>query len=288
MRIKKAVIAAGGWGLRFLPYSKSLPKEMLPIMGKPILQLIVEDLAEAGVEEIIIVVNENDQKIIKAHFQPNKALAQHLITQNYLKELKALEALNALQLTYLAQKSPAGSASPLIDSLHLLDNQPFFYCLGDDCFQGSSPASRQLLRVFRQTQQPVLALHRPRRNLLSRYGVVQIKYSAKNSFLSIQKIVEKPCLNEAPSDLAVAGHFLLTAEILPLVSRLSQSQNGELSFTDALNMLVGLSGLEVDGVYCDVGTPETYLESMIKIALDNPRHREDLKKFLKQTLAADF
>ena len=275
------MIAAAGRGTRFLPYTKALPKEMLPIINKPVIQLIVEDLVAAGVEEIIIVLSNNKQ-VIKDHFDHHEAVEEYLKNQEGAKAVQELAALSELaKFTYVIQKSASGSASPLIDAIHLLGDQPFFYCFADDFFKSQIPATKQLMRVFEQIDQPLVALHRPQQHALAQYGIVEIDRRLEANLIKVNQIVEKPPIKQAPSALAVAGCFLLTAAILPLLPEIKPSQNGELAITDILNMLPEIYGLEIDGIYCDVGTPEAYLQSLTRAALNDPDYGSDFKRFLQ-------
>ena len=285
--IKKAVIAAAGRGLRFFPYSKSLPKEMLPIIDKPVIQWIAEDLVAAGVEEIIIVINRN-KYVIKNHFAQDADLAQHLSQHKYLKSKKRLEKLCQLaKFSYIIQTSNPGSAAPLVDSAHLLNDQAFFYCLGDDFFHTATSTSSQLLDVFQQTKSSVLALHQPQQSLLSQYGVVGFEQSLKTDFYKINQVIEKPSLDQAPSDLAIAGHFLFTPDILSQLPR-TPVKNQSLPLTDFLTKLPQLYGQKIKGIYCDVGTPQVYLESLVKVALADSQTSASFRHFLKQALNKSF
>lgn len=269
IKVKRAVIAAAGLGTRLLPYTKSVPKEMLPIVNKPVIQIVVEDLVAAGVSEIIIVTNDS-KKAIEDHFDHNRALASEAATQGQSDIVKDLVNLTqSTQFIYLRQKGSPGNARPLMNASFLLANEPFFYYFADDFFQGQESAAQQLLAAFQATKASLAALFRPNRKLLNRYGVIDVE-SSRDRLVKIRKIVEKPSLSKAPSSLAVGGGYLFTPDVLPLLDQLKPRANGEIAISDAVAQLPTAYGLEIEGDYYDTGTPESYLASLVKLALKDP------------------
>ena len=281
-KVKRAVIAAAGLGTRFLPHTKAVPKEMLPVINKPVLQLVVEDLVAAGVEEIIIVTNDT-KKVIEDHFDHNRTLEAHLASNGKTELVKELIELTRLaKFVYLRQKGSPGNARPLINAAHLLGDEPFFFYFADDFFRGRQTTAQQLLKAFAKTKQTVVALHKPSQRLISRYGVVDIDQRYSPRLVKINRIVEKPPAEEAPSDLAVGGGYLFAPEVLPLLSQLKPSGNGELAISDVVAKLPAAYGLRIKGKFYDTGTPDVYLRSLIRITLDDPQRGPALKKFLKK------
>ena len=281
-KVKRAVIAAAGLGTRFLPHTKAVPKEMLPVINKPVIQLVVEDLVAAGVEEIIIVTNDT-KKVVEDHFDHNRALEAHLANSGQTALVKELIELTRLaKFVYLRQKGSPGNARPLINAAHLLGNQPFFFYFADDFFRGKQTTAQQLLKAFQKTGQTVVAIHQPSKHLLSRYGVIEVAGQDSSDLVKIKQIIEKPPLNQAPSGLAVGGGYLFTPDVLSLLDQLKPRGNGELAISDAIIKLPAAYGLKIKGDYYDTGTPEAYLRSLIRITLENPDHGPALRRFLKK------
>ena len=287
MQINKAVIAAAGQGSRFLPLAKSVPKEMLPIIDRPVIQLVAEDLAAAGVKEIIIV-SDDRKKAIKDYFSQDAALESRLDSAGLpvAAELRRLRELAVFSHVNQSGR-PAGSARPLLNTEHLLGDQPFFFFFADDFFVCRPSAASQMLQAFEKVGRPIAALHRVSPRLTERYGIAETARQLEGGLCQLKRIVDCPKARDAPSDLAIGGGYLLTPDILPLVRQLKPGPKGEIGISDAFNLLAGIQdiyGLEIDGQYQDAGNPEAYLQTVISAALAHPRYAAGLRDFLDEKL----
>ena len=287
-KVKRAVIAAAGMGTRFLPHSKAVPKEMLPLINKPVIQLVVEDLVAAGVDEIIIVTNDT-KKAIEDHFDYDRALAAEQASKGKIDQVKQLvELTRKTKFVYLRQKgTPLGNARPLINAAHMLMDEPFFFYFADDFFKGSKTTAQQLLAAHQQTGSTIVALFEPAKNMLDRYGIAEVK-SKQAKLVEISQIVEKPTIKQAPSKLAVGGGYLFTPEVLPLLKTIKPGPTGEMAISEVIVKLATVYGLPIDGDYYDTGTPEAYLNSLIRLTLADSQRGPALKQFLKQLVTTGF
>ena len=287
-KVKRAVIAAAGMGTRFLPHSKAVPKEMLPLINKPVIQLVVEDLVAAGVDEIIIVTNDT-KKAIEDHFDYDRALAAEQASKGKIDQVKQLvELTRKTKFVYLRQKgTPLGNARPLINAAHMLMDEPFFFYFADDFFKGSKTTAQQLLAAYWQTGDTIVALFEPAKNMLDRYGIVEVK-SKQAKLVEISQIIEKPTIKQAPSKLAVGGGYLFTPEVLPLLKTIKPGPTGEIAVSEVIVKLATVYGLPIDGDYYDTGTPEAYLNSLIRLTLADSQRGPALKQFLKQLVTTGF
>jgi UTP--glucose-1-phosphate uridylyltransferase len=287
-KIRKAVIAAAGMGTRFLPQTKAMPKEMLPIIDKPVIQLVVEGLVAAGVEDIIIVTGPT-KRAIEDHFDRSLELEDELKEKgkdDIAEELKSIAKL--ANFVYIRQKgSPKGNGRPILNAAHMLGNEPFFFFFADDFFTGERSAAEQLLETYEKTGGPVVALRQVDGPEISSYGVASISDRLDDNSLRINGLVEKPSLADAPSNLAVASGYLLTPDIIPILEQEKVGASGEIQITDAVDELTDkrdVYGRVIEGKYHDTGTPERYIETLIDIALDDdklgPLLREHLRKKL--------
>ena len=288
MQINKAVIAAAGQGSRFLPLAKSVPKEMLPIIDRPVIQLVAEDLAAAGVKEIIIV-GDDRKKAIKDYFSQDAVLESRLGSAGLRAAAAELRRLRELAVFSHVNQSgqPTGSARPLLNTEHLLGDQPFFFFFADDFFVCQPSAASQMLQAFEKVGQPIVALHRVSSRLTQRYGIAELARQLEGGLCQLKRIVDCPKAQAAPSKLAVGGGYLLTPDILPLVRQLKPGPKGEIGISDAFNELAGIQdiyGLEIDGQYRDAGNPEAYLQTVISAALAHPQYAAGLRDFLNEKL----
>lgn len=288
-KIKKAVIAAAGMGTRFLPQTKAMPKEMLPIIDKPVIQYVVEGLVESGVEQIIIVTGST-KRAIEDHFDRNVEMEQTLKAKGKTHEAHKIRIIGEMaNFVYIRQKGmPSGNARPLLNAAPLLGNEPFFYFFADDFFSGDIPTAQQLLQVHRKTKTSVVALQKVAKRHVHLYGIAEIdKEMEHESIYSLKRIVEKPKLNEAPSQLAVGSGYLLTPEIIPLIEKLQPSARGEIEITDAISEIAkkqGLAGKVIDAMYHDTGNPLAYLQTQIDVALQHPEYGNDILDFIRNKL----
>jgi UTP--glucose-1-phosphate uridylyltransferase len=286
--VKTAIIAAAGLGTRFLPETKSIPKEMLPIIDKPVLQLIVGELMRAGVTEIIIVIDDTKQAI-KDHFSPTSRPEYQRWeggNSENATELKAI--IDTINFTYIKQTgTPRGNARPIINAMHLLENKPFFAFFGDNFFTGHVSRVQQLLEAYQKTGTSVAALVKVKHADADKYGMATIGDQIDDNIFKLNGLVEKPGLDNSPSNFAVCGGYLLTPDILPLIAQEKAGAGGEITLSESVNKFAqdtDVYGKLIDGEYYDTGIPENYLQTLIDIALADPRYSEGLRQYLESRL----
>ncbi|HTE58045.1 MAG TPA: sugar phosphate nucleotidyltransferase [Verrucomicrobiae bacterium] len=286
--VRKAVIAAAGFGTRFLPQTKAMPKEMLPIIDKPVIQLVVEDLVAAGVTDIIIVTGPT-KRAIEDHFDRALELEDELRGKGKDAVADTLKDIAEMaNFIYLRQKGlPKGNGRPALNAAHLIGDEPFFMFFGDDFFTGHITRAQQLLETYSQTGKSVISLIEVDRKDADKYGMVAISEKLDDKSFRLDSLVEKPGAKDAPSEFASIGGYLLTPEILPILADEHTSSRGELELPGAINRLAQqdtVYGRFIEGDYHDTGSPELYLRALIDTALDDDRLGPDLRDYLQQKL----
>lgn len=287
-KVRKAVIAAAGMGTRFLPQTKAMPKEMLPIVDKPIIQKIVEDAVLAGVEDIIIVTSSK-KRAIEDHFDEDSGLVSKLKASGKDEAAKEVgEIARMANFAYIRQKGKhIGNAVPLINASHLLNGEPFFYFYADDYFEGEETAASQMLNIYNKTGNSVLPLIEIDRKDSAKYGVVAGKKSSKGNYLDISEIVEKPESKDAPSNLASVHGYLFSPDIIPLLSKIPLSYRSEVEIQWAIQELAKagkVSGIKIDGEWRDAGNKEGYIYAIIESALADKELGSSVRKYLERRL----
>ncbi|HET9089575.1 MAG TPA: sugar phosphate nucleotidyltransferase [Acidimicrobiales bacterium] len=291
--VRKAVIAAAGLGTRFLPQTKAMPKEMLPILDKPIIQYIVEELVEAGIEDIVIVTGYH-KRAIEDHFaEPSQELVSALegSKEKMLKEVENIARL--ANFAYMRQKGPDGNGTPLLNAAHLIGDEPFIYTFGDDFIRATPGRFSQMVDLHERTGLGVLSCIRADRDDdYTRYGYIGGK-EIEPGIVKIDSIVEKPGRANAPSDLASVSSYLFTPSILgPLSECAAELGPGDqLSLQDAMQRSIDhgnfLLGYEVANArYFDTGDKFEYLKTIIDLGLEDEQHGSELREYLIQSLVA--
>ncbi|MDL2211492.1 UTP--glucose-1-phosphate uridylyltransferase GalU [Erysipelotrichaceae bacterium OttesenSCG-928-M19] len=290
MKVKKAIIPAAGLGTRFLPATKSLPKEMLPIVDIPAIQLIVEEAARSGIEEILIITNSNKQAI-ENHFDINYELESRLRDANKQAEEKMIRDIAEMSnVLYIRQKEPKGLGHAISCAKAFVGNEPFAVLLGDDIVVNETkPALKQLIEAFDEKQASILGVQRVAKKDVSKYGIVKTidSYSKNNKLYEIDNIVEKPNQTEAPSDLAVLGRYVLTAEIFEILEHQKPGKNNEIQLTDAIATLLNKEAVyayEFSGKRYDIGDKFGYLKANIDFALNRDDIQVQLYEYLKEII----
>ncbi|MFI5275236.1 MAG: UTP--glucose-1-phosphate uridylyltransferase [Candidatus Saccharimonadales bacterium] len=289
MKVKKAVIAAAGFGTRFLPQTKAMPKEMLPLVDKPIIQHIVEELVNAGIEDIIIVSNYS-KRAIEDHFDvPNAELSAALVSSGKEKLLEELRHIaDMANFVYVRQKEPLGNAAPLVYAGHLIKDEPFIYTWGDDFIDASPSRFQQMINAYEKTGGSIVSCVRIHEDAdYDRYGVVAGEQDGGNMF-KMTTIVEKPGKANAPSDLASVSGYLFAPEIMKYVDKIyaDYDRKDELKIQNAMQMMIDAGhpyfAYEVaNGHYYDAGNKLEYLKTMIDFALQNDEISDDFREYLK-------
>lgn len=283
MKIKKAVIAVAGSGTRLLPATKSMPKEMLPIVDKPIIQLVVEELVEAGIQDIILVTKW-DKKPLEDHFDRSWALENELDKngkEDYLKEVKRVA--NLANFIYVRQKGPYGNGTPVLSVASLVDDEPFVFVWGDDLVKSKISFTKQLITDYEESGKMAIAVQEVPLDQVSRYGIVDIDQET----MQLKKIIEKPSIEEAPSQLADFGRMILNQEIVDILKETPLGKGKELWIVDAISEYVRRGGKYYvkkveDGEWLTTGDPLNYLKAVLKYAFDREDLADDLKKFIQE------
>jgi len=263
MKIKKALIPIAGLGTRFLPLSKILPKEFLPLGKKPILQHIVEQALEAKIREFIFVVSPGKEKFLKDYFEKeNEWLLKILKERGKKKEIEILKVIPKLKMKVVFQNFPAGDGDAILKAEKFLKKEPFLVMFGDDVSFGKESFAKQLVSAFEKYKKPILCLYQKEKKELPSYGVPKIKKIQKNVY-KILDIVEKPKENP-PSSFAIVGNYLLTPEIFKYL-RKTEPKNGELILANALKLMLQeekeILGIKVKGKWIECGTLEKWIEN---------------------------
>lgn len=273
--IRKAVIPAAGFGTRFLPASKSQPKEMLPIVDTPAIQYVVEEAVAAGITDILMIIGKG-KRAIEEHFDRNFELETELAEKGKRTELDAIQRISSLaDVHFVWQRELNGLGDAISYARHHVNNEPFAVLLGDTLVESDEPVTKQLTRAFDQYQESIVALERVDRSKISRYGVIDGKEIANNVYL-IEDFVEKPSTEEAPSDLAIAGRYILTPDIFDYITRTQRGKNNEIQLTDAMKLLSAsqsMYGMRFEGQRFDIGNKLDFIRTNLWFAL----HRDDLK-----------
>ena len=285
--IKKAVIPVGGLGTRFLPLSKILAKELFPLVDKPVIQYIVEEARNSGISEIVFVVS-SDKKTVLNYFKESQELEKILKKRKkgqILKELKGLgEIIKEVSFSSVLQKKPLGDGHAILQAAKLVDKEPVAVLFGDDIVDGDTPALSQLIKVFQTCQSPVIALKKLPREKVPAYGVVAVEKIASRLY-KIKKIVEKPEISEAPSDLVVVGKYILTPEVFGYLKKASPSKRGEIILAEVLDKMITdgkmVYGYELKGEWLECGDKLKWLKSFLYFVSKDPRFSGELKDYLK-------
>jgi len=286
--VRKAVIAAAGFGTRFLPQTKAMPKEMLPIIDKPVIQLVVEDLVAAGVTDIIIVTGPT-KRAIEDHFDRALELEdelRHKGKEEFADQLKNIAEM--ANFIYVRQKGlPKGNARPVLNAAHLIGDEPFFMFFGDDFVTGPVSRAQQLLETYKQTGKSTIALMKVNRKDADKYGMAAISENLDDRTFRLKSLVEKPGEENTPSEFASMGGYLLTPDILPLLAQERVGTRGEIEMADHISWLAEqdtVYGKLIEGEYHDTGSPELYVRSIVDVALGDPKLGPGLREHLKQKL----
>jgi len=282
--IRKAVIPAAGFGTRFLPASKSQPKEMLPIVDTPVIQYVVEEAVASGITDILMVIAKG-KRAIEEHFDRNFELETELAEKNKTAELEAVRAIsNLANIHFVWQKELKGLGDAILCARDHVGDEPFAVLLGDTLVESSSPVTRQLIRAYERYQESVVALEEVDPAKVGRYGIVSGKTIAENIVL-VEDFVEKPSVEEAPSNLAIAGRYVLTPEIFETLGRTVPGKNNEIQLTDAMRSLVAsraMYGLRFAGRRYDIGNKLDFVKTNIAYALQREDLKADLQDYLRE------
>lgn len=287
MKIRKAVIPAAGLGTRFLPATKAQPKEMLPIVDKPAIQYIVEEAVRSGIESIIIVTGRN-KKSIEDHFDKSVELEQTLLEKGKLDLLREVQAISELAtIHYIRQKEPLGLGHAILCAEQFIGGEPFAVLLGDDIMVSDTPALSQLVHLYEQEEQTIVGVQQVPYAETGKYGIIASS-GAAGGVHKVTGLVEKPAPQDAPSDYAIMGRYILQPSIFAVLADLPRGAGGEYQLTDALHAICrseGLLALELAGKRYDIGDKFGYIQATLEMGLMRSELRPQLLPYL-QKLAA--
>ncbi|MCP8967679.1 UTP--glucose-1-phosphate uridylyltransferase GalU [Ectobacillus ponti] len=285
-KIRKAIIPAAGLGTRFLPATKAMPKEMLPIVDKPTIQYIVEEAIESGIEDIIIVTGKG-KRAIEDHFDHAFELEQNLLEKGKYDLLEKVQAASKMaDIHYIRQKEPLGLGHAVWCARNFIGDEPFAVLLGDDIVQSERPCLRQLMDEYERTLSSVIGVMKVGEEETHRYGIIDpIEQTGRR--YQVRNFVEKPPQGTAPSNLAIIGRYILTPEIFLFLERQRTGAGGEIQLTDAiesLNEIQRVFAYEFEGTRYDVGEKHGFVETTIQFALQSDELREPLLRFMEEKL----
>ncbi|TWI58127.1 UTP--glucose-1-phosphate uridylyltransferase [Halalkalibacter nanhaiisediminis] len=290
MKVKKAIIPAAGLGTRFLPATKAMPKEMLPIVDKPTIQYIVEEAVASGIEDIIIVTGKA-KRAIEDHFDHSFELEQNLLNKGKIDLFNEVQKSSKLvDIHYIRQKEPRGLGHAIWCARKFIGNEPFAVLLGDDIVQAEKPCLKQLIEQYDRYNASILGVQTVRDEDVSRYGIVDGKEMGER-FYNVYNLVEKPNQEEAPSNLAILGRYILSPKIFDILDKQEPGAGGEIQLTDAiagLNQFEAVYAYDFEGVRYDVGEKMGFIKTTIDFALEREELRHELLEYLTKMVEKEF
>ena len=286
-RIRKAVIPAAGYGTRFLPVTKAIPKEMIPIVDKPVIQYIVEEALQSGIEEILIITGHG-KRAIEDHFDTNIDLELQLRQQGKDQLLHLVQDISSINIHYIRQKHMRGLGDAIRCAESFIDNEHFAVLLGDDVvYNPEQPALKQMMDAFSRLGATMLGCQEVPQELVSRYGIVQGQPTDDDRVVKLIDMVEKPAVDEAPSRLAALGRYILTPDIFEILRRVQPGKGGEMQLTDALRLMADREAVYAytfSGRSYDTGNKLGFLKATVEYALRRDDLGEAFREYLRHSL----
>ncbi len=282
-KIKKAIIPAAGLGTRFLPATKAMPKEMLPIVDRPTIEYIVEEAIESGIEDIIIVTGKG-KRAIEDHFDHHFELEENLKNKEKFELLKKVNAASNVEIHYIRQKEPKGLGHAVWCARKFIGNDPFAVLLGDDIVRADTPGLKQLIQQYEETGSSIVGVQQVSEDETDRYGIVD-PGAREGRRYQVNKFVEKPEKGTAPSNLAIMGRYIFTPEIMTFLGEHEIGAGGEIQLTDAiekLNDVQNVYAYDFEGKRFDVGEKMGFVKTTIDFALENSEMKDELYEYLVQ------
>ena len=281
--VRKAIIPAAGLGTRFLPATKAQAKEMLPIVDKPALQYIIEEAIASGIEEILIVTGRN-KKSIEDHFDRSVELELELEQKNKKEMLEMVQNIsNMVNIHYIRQKEPKGLGHAVHCAKSFIGNEPFAVLLGDDIVDADTPCLKQMINCYDEYKTTVLGVQEVAKENVDKYGILDVKH-IEDRVYKVKDMVEKPAVEDAPSNIAILGRYIITPEIFNILENQAPGKGGEIQLTDALQTLAtkeAIYAYNFEGRRYDVGDKLGFLEATVDFALKRPELRDEFIEFLK-------
>ncbi len=287
MRPRKAVIPAGGWGTRFLPTTKSQPKEMLPLVDRPIIHYAVEEVVRCGAE-LVVIVSSLGKRAVEDYFDKNADLELFLERKGDTSLLdKVRQLADMADICYVRQKEQLGLGHAVLTAKQVVGNEPFMLVLPDDLFEQQERVLQRMADIFEQHQASVLAVRRVNEDQVSRYGIIEASSIGDRTY-RVTSLVEKPKREEAPSNLAIMGRYILTPQVFEELENTSPGAGKEIQLTDGLRRLLSRQAIyayEVEGDYYDAGTPLGWIKATIALALKHPEMGPEIREYLKSLVS---
>lgn len=281
-RVRKAIIPAAGLGTRFLPATKAMPKEMLPIVDTPTIQLIVEEALKSGIEDILVITGKH-KRAIEDHFDSNAELENNLKMKHKDNLLEIVNETTRINLHYIRQSSPEGLGHAVLQAKAFVGDEPFVVMLGDDLMEDKVPLTRQLMDDYERTASSVVAVMEVPHEETDKYGVIDPGDEVEEGLYEVKGFVEKPQPEDAPSDLAIIGRYLLTPEIFGLLETQERGAGNEIQLTDAINRLnkqQKVYARKFTGTRYDTGDKFGYMKTNIDFGLKHPQIKDQLRQYI--------
>lgn len=288
-KIRKAVIPAAGFGTRFLPETKAMPKEMLPIVDKPTIQYIVEEIRASGIEQILII-SGHAKRAIEDHFDSSPELERHLYESGKMDLLREVRKVTSVKIHYTRQQYMRGLGDAILCAKDFIDGEPFGVILGDDVVYNANgePALRQLMDQYEKTGGTVIGCQVVRPEMVSSYGIVDGKPTDDPNLLKVKDMIEKPSMEEAPSRFAALGRYVITPDVFEVLEQTKPGKGGEIQLTDALRVMArngSVYAYNFTGKRYDTGNKLGYLKATVEFALRRPDLGPQFREYLKKLLA---
>lgn len=283
-KIRKAVIPAAGFGTRFLPATKAMPKEMLPIVDKPTIQYIAEEILESGIDQILII-SGHAKRAIEDHFDSSPELESHLYEHGKMSVLKEIRKISSIKIHYVQQQYMRGLGDAILCAKEFVDGEPFGVILGDDVvYHPETPALKQLMEQYEQTGGTVIGCQRVAPDRVSAYGIIAGKEINDKGLLKVDDMVEKPSISEAPSRVAALGRYVITPEVFEVLEQTEPGKGGEIQLTDALCVMAHTGNVYAycfEGKRYDTGDKLGFLKATVEYALRRDDLGDDFYTYLK-------
>ncbi|MDD5464170.1 MAG: UTP--glucose-1-phosphate uridylyltransferase GalU [Candidatus Moranbacteria bacterium] len=284
MKIRKAILPVAGFGTRFLPATKAQPKEMLPIVDKPVIQYLVEEAVAAGIEEIIFVTGRG-KRAIEDHFDISYELEDTLVEKNKQELLETVQKISGLaKFSYVRQPKPLGDGHALLQAAHLLNGEPALVIFGDCLYDSEVPASKQLMETFEKYGDPVIGLSEVPMEQVSAFGVIDGVKIDDNTY-EIKGMIEKPKQEDAPSNLVAVGKYIITPEVFDVLATMENGKSGEIRLADAFDIMLNnkrpMHGRVLEGEWLDTGDKFNFVKATIHMGLKHPEIGDKLRAYLK-------
>jgi UTP--glucose-1-phosphate uridylyltransferase len=288
-KVRKADIPAAGLGTRFLPATKALPKEMLPIVDIPTIQYIIQEAVDSGIEEILVITNSN-KHAMENHFDVNYELEERLKASGKTEQVKMVRDIaNMANIYYIRQKEPKGLGHAIMCANDFIGDEPFAVLLGDDVVinKEGQPALKQLIEAYQETKSSVVGVQTVPKETVNKYGIIAPSRShpAKGRLVKLSDMVEKPKIDKAPSQMAILGRYVLTPEIFDFLETQGKGAGGEIQLTDAIKRLMDRQAVyayDFEGNRYDVGDKFGFIKATVDFALDRPELHDAVAKYIKE------